>query len=565
MMGLLFALALVSQPGGTRNEPGPDVRCGGFCLFVALGAFDKAPAGYKQLETILGTPTVQGYSLRRLETAAAQLGANTIAVETSIENLRHRRRSEKFSCLTILGEGHFVLIDVGDPFRVKVIDPPRSYQMATDVFRSAWRGKSLLISDQSLRSEESVKWSRLAWDARYFLGAAVVVPIALAVARLVVVRSRRSPRSTIEAGRRIALLLCVLPIPSVIAGCGSSPRGEPARSDPGRWLWISEERKDLGTLFQSGGAREVDFSVGLENRGPEAIKILGVETSCACTRATLTSSTIEPRGRILLEASVRIGDTAESNSAKIFLRCDDALEPRREIQVTWVVKTLLGTSLTSLQFPQTAPGASSEQTIPLDLEGMRLCRDCEIRCRPTSQAMQCSANLDGSLVRVGNHSPADGTVGRSEIGRLKITQSAQSAEQHYSGAAEVFITCHDRNLTSFKLPVSWTVSHPLQVSPDRFYVGDIRPGARVGRTMVVQSRDGIPFKILDVKADGFEIRGAGLPSDAADILHQFPIEFDAPKQAGPWRAVVRLETDHPDKASREVAVSGIVRVPGDGP
>src|SRR5690606_13492042 len=92
------------------------VRCGLFCLYVATSILGSEDTEFDKLDTLLGTPDPQGYSLEQLRVAAEKSGFHAAGVQTTCQRLGWRREmGETFACIAHLKRGHFVLVrDVAD-------------------------------------------------------------------------------------------------------------------------------------------------------------------------------------------------------------------------------------------------------------------------------------------------------------------------------------------------------------------------------------------------------------------------------------------------------------------
>lgn len=157
-----FCMSIVGLEG-----PKPEIdetRCGSYCLTVALKSFDSTVT-LKSVELDLGEPTAAGYSLNQLEKTAKSLGMNTTVSLTSLDNLKWRKRrlGERFACITLIRNDHFVLLtDIKDS-TVSICDPPRTDTLDIPVFDRIWSGNVLLVSDAPLKLEEDVVRSRNRW------------------------------------------------------------------------------------------------------------------------------------------------------------------------------------------------------------------------------------------------------------------------------------------------------------------------------------------------------------------------------------------------------------------
>lgn len=127
---------------------GSDPECGVRCLYVALKGFDFPVPDYAAFRKQLGTPPEGGYSLAQLADAAQAAGAQTLGVQTSLEELAKRKRP--FTFLAHLKSDHFLLVTDFENHKVSIIDPPRSSEVPEGTFQVLWDGTGLLISPRPI-------------------------------------------------------------------------------------------------------------------------------------------------------------------------------------------------------------------------------------------------------------------------------------------------------------------------------------------------------------------------------------------------------------------------------
>lgn len=174
-VSLLVVAVLAAIPTKPVPKPAPDLRCGGYCLYVGLRALDYPISSYDEIERRLGQPTaVSGYSLGQLNGVAKDFGVQTLGVSTTPERLA--QRPGRFVALAHIDGNHFVNIAGVDNGAARIIDPPREYSLPVDTLRTRWDGTALLLSREPLLAEEKVgglpSWS---WVAAALAGVAVVV------------------------------------------------------------------------------------------------------------------------------------------------------------------------------------------------------------------------------------------------------------------------------------------------------------------------------------------------------------------------------------------------------
>ena len=143
--------ALLATPGPSGP---PEPECGAHCLYVALRALD-VPAKHDEVKDKLGPLPPGGYSLGSIEEVAQGYGLEMLGVTTSVENLR--LRPERFACIAHLSGNHFVLLAAApEEGPVRVIDPPKTYDLPAETLATRWDGTALLLSPDPLIKEEDL-------------------------------------------------------------------------------------------------------------------------------------------------------------------------------------------------------------------------------------------------------------------------------------------------------------------------------------------------------------------------------------------------------------------------
>ncbi|MCH7990201.1 MAG: hypothetical protein IID46_13760, partial [Planctomycetes bacterium] len=129
---LLLLLAFLQTNAAQAKSPANtvDLKCGGYCLYVSLKALDLPVTSYDELEKRLGQPTRAGYSMAQLEKTAKEYGAQTLGVQTSVDNLL--RRPGRFACIALIEGNHFVNLAAVEDGKMSIIDTPRSESIPLD-------------------------------------------------------------------------------------------------------------------------------------------------------------------------------------------------------------------------------------------------------------------------------------------------------------------------------------------------------------------------------------------------------------------------------------------------
>ena len=136
------------------QEPNRDL-CGAYCLYLGLNAIDLPVESMERLQEELGSPPRGGYSLGQIDAVAKKHGAQTLGVQTTLDNLRVRK--ERFACIAHLKENHFVLLAKIDTEGVMVVDPPHHRLVPFVTWVRDWDGVALLLSQTPLKPEEDLR------------------------------------------------------------------------------------------------------------------------------------------------------------------------------------------------------------------------------------------------------------------------------------------------------------------------------------------------------------------------------------------------------------------------
>ncbi|MGC8642354.1 MAG: cysteine peptidase family C39 domain-containing protein, partial [Isosphaeraceae bacterium] len=288
--GLLFVLCVLAQLANAQApSKKPNLKCGAYCLYVALRALDVDVPNYDALEKELGLPGRLGYSMSDLARVAELHGAHVKGMETHLEDLASRRQRLAYICLS--STGHFVCLYNVDGALVHLVDPPEVLSVPVDTFKQQWTGKVLLISDSPIRESASiVPHGPWAWG---------LLIATIATACLLVVLLKRSTR----INRLTAPILVILSI-FIAQGCRPSAQRERPRGELPR-IEISPQIVDLGHVTTGPDSHEVRAKV--KNVGTAPLAISRTESSCGCTVAELPGEPVQPGATDWIRLKIRTG------------------------------------------------------------------------------------------------------------------------------------------------------------------------------------------------------------------------------------------------------------------
>lgn len=549
---IIAAICQVPPAGRPRDE---NVYCGSYSLFTALKALGAAPATFDELDEALGKPTAAGYSMAQLEAAARRQGLQTLAVETSLDNLRWR--DERFACLTIINEHHFVLLYKLTDRTAYVCDPPRVYDVPRELFESAWSRQALLIGPTAFVSEETVA-SRRAWARRLEvlgLSAAFLIVIASAgvVVRLVLRRAVPS--------RFVAVLFLGV----AGSGCGS-PTGPAlervgAAGRPALVLVADPPTRDLGEVLVDRAGATAEAHVFLSNPGESPIPIGTVSPSCGCTNVRVDGHTVPPGGSIKLWATIQLGSVAGPSDSRVTVYAKGSPEPVAVARFAWSTRNVIRTEVNSVEFPNLRPGGTASRVLPITMAPEASCAECTFEVRGEGVGLSGRFQPTGDREAAVADSSSDAARGEV-IGDVVIDVQAAADSGHRRGSVTVAQSCPRHEGPVLELPVSWRVEAAVVPRPERLYLGLHQPLARLAGEFVLGSVDGsdVVIRAIDWEGPG-RLLTADFTGDAA-MVHTVRVALEASSGIGPWAAKPSIRTDHPEVQRIELPVAGLVESTG---
>jgi len=132
----------------------------------------------------------------------------------------------------------------------------------------------------------------------------------------------------------IAIVIVVIAIVSIVAMTQTDTAQPPPASPVNELFSFDESEYDFGTLKQSGGI--VTHAFPFTYNGTETLTITGLPTSCGCTSATISSSTLAPgtQGTITVAFDPNLHAEPEGRFYKtVTVYSTPALSPMPELKI----------------------------------------------------------------------------------------------------------------------------------------------------------------------------------------------------------------------------------------
>lgn len=430
-MSVFMACCMILAQG-SKSSNQTDVYCGSRCVFLAIKSLGAYNGTFKEFQTQIGDPGLQGYSLEQLSEIAETFKLKTAIVRTSLANLE--ARNDSCICITLVRENHFALLtDIDSSSRlVSIVDYPKIIKLPIDTFLAQWKPYCLLVSESPLESEESIS-RRLMYRKFGKLG---IIVIMLGAALGAVAYVHRVLRM-----RRVAALAVFATMLATSAGCGNdfASRSSPA-SKQTFGLKVENETIDLGVIELEKKVQKKKFEFRLLNSSGQSFNITDIGTSCGCTVATVSTRQIRPHEAATISGHVAVTNFNEKKATYLTIRTDDPNHPVMMVQIEWETRSPFYVPNNRIEVGNIPLGTNYETSIPVYARSEFGClAEMAVTALATSRAAEVvfKASPDHKHAAQPTHQPCGHVMvripGRDELSQIQdtIVLSARHHDNQY--------------------------------------------------------------------------------------------------------------------------------------
>lgn len=322
-------------------------------------------------------------------------------------------------------------------------------------------------------------------------------------------------------------------------------------------LRVEPANHRLGRVFRRTSGETLDVKTILRNTGDEPLHIREVHPNCACSAVTLEREHIPPGAQSVLTTRIRLGEETVPRRSSVRIVSSDHRQPEITVGFEWIAVDAIRAEPPDWPCPPLRPGHGASTRLAIIGHGLLLCDQCEVRALPNSPLLRCTLTTEGTPSRRGGDH-LDSRAGDRPIGTLQIDLLGSVEAQSYRQGVALTVLCGGDELASLRIPVQWTVSPLVRVTPGRLSLSSCRAGDRITRRVLLDSSDRTPFRVLRVTCDD---RAASMDAEfdpRSDIRHTLELRVTLPQGDGPWRALVRIETDRPDAPDVTLPLSALL-------
>ncbi len=285
---------------------------------------------------------------------------------------------------------------------------------------------------------------------------------------------------------------------------------------------------DFGTVAR---AANTEHRFVIKNNHGSDMHISSIRTSCGCTTPIIETEWIKPGQAGSILARFNTGTFTGKKSATLTVSIDKPVFTELQLNVKGYIRSDVVLNPGELNFGEVPVGEPQHLEVTLDYAG----------------------RADWSLV--GGESPlAYVDVQFQELsrsgGRVSYRVSAALSEQAPVGPlhAQVLLKTNDRNLTTVPIRLLASVQAPIQLSPQAFALGTVKPGEPLPQRLVIKARS--EFRILEITSEQAEIRFEASEKAKQAYLLNLVIVPKAQATDGAVRAEILIKTDLMEEAIR---------------
>lgn len=281
---------------------------------------------------------------------------------------------------------------------------------------------------------------------------------------------------------------------------------------------FTETFHEFGTVAR-GSKTEHLFE--MTNPFKESIHIASVRASCGCSSPTITKDTLGTWEKGGIHVRYNTGTFTGKKGATITVVIDRPYYAEVQLQVKGYIRSDVVVHPGVVQFNSVNEGDPAEQLVTISYAGRNDWHIVDVQSGNT--------NFEVELDETGR--------GNGRVDYNLLVRAKDSTPAGYFNDQLVLVT-NDLRATQVPLQVEGNVIPGLTVSPASLYLGVVKPGEQVTKTLIVKGRK--PFKITKVSCkDGcFEFN----PSQEKKPLHLVPVVF-TPEKAGKVAQKILIETD----------------------
>ena len=318
------------------------------------------------------------------------------------------------------------------------------------------------------------------------------------------------------------------------------------------------EEFDAGVIFATT-QKKLIHKFAVLNSTTEVVRVIGESHSCGCTSIDLTPATLAPGERTSLTMELSVPRGHDKRRVSCFVATDHPKFPRWAYHLSYE------------SFPQ-AEIVPSQIRLGQDFDGSGRSAKADVFLKvyspPGSEHPPAPVNqVAPQGIRADmDPSPVDQVATKLiRTTRYRVKTELLDRAQSDGSFAQPLSIYLDNGFVASTLIV-WAIAGPVTVTPSSIHFGMVSATAQSAtKTILVRSKDGIPFKILSAEADSRLVQVE--VDDLAHLqnMHSIKLSFQPSVASTQWAisGSIRVRTDRQRSDELNVPWSAFVRRPGE--
>jgi hypothetical protein len=300
-----------------------------------------------------------------------------------------------------------------------------------------------------------------------------------------------------------------------------------ARAAGSDWLAgvFPERAYDFGTVARGSQVRHAFLVV---NRTNADIRIANWRTKCGCTDVRVGARVVPPGTQTTVEATINTTNFQGYKASGLTLTLDRPAWVEVDLNLTCFIRSDIVMNPGQFDFGtirRTAklPSASLTLTYAGGRSDWDVVKMKTQTTKVKAEAKEISRAADGQI-------------------NWFITATLQPGVNNGYFKDEITLVTNDVPALTIPISVVANVQNAVAVTPSIINLGRVRPGETITRDNIVHVRSSAPFALTKLTASRPELLPVE-PKPGSFADHVVNLTFKAPEAAGPYHAVVTIETE----------------------
>ncbi len=298
---------------------------------------------------------------------------------------------------------------------------------------------------------------------------------------------------------------------------------------------FKETDHDFGTVARSA---KVEYRFVFENLYLEDVHISHAYSSCGCTSVRVENPLVKTYEKGAIVATFNTNSFSGQRGATLTVVIDQPFYAEVQLQDRGFIRTDVVLQPDCVQFGAFDQGTGYQQEVAINYTGGR--GDWKIL-----DVKSANPHITAKVVETGR------SYGEAQYALKVIVDKSTPAG--YLNDHIMLVT--NEGTQQIPVLVEGRVTPGITVSPAALFMGVVKPGDKVTKTLVVTGKK--PFRIIGITCDDKSFQFDTSKDETASRLHQIPVTFKAGADAGKVVKTIKIKTDQ-GEMTPELAAYAVV-------